>query len=296
MSKQLGAIDIVCNFEFADADTQRPPWSRQFLTQKIGADESNVGAFSVQQFLDKMDAAGIDHAFLIAVKAGSADHRIHFRVGADKVAAVVEKHPDRFSGLIGVDPTEGMRGVRELEYAVKNLGFVGAHLYPHWFELPPDHARFYPAYAKCAELDVPIQMQVGHCLRYSAERPLRSVGRPIALDTIACDFPELKIVGIHIGWPWTEEMISVAYKHPNVYIGSDAYAPKHWPERFVHFVNSWGADKSLFGTDFPVIEPERARREIDQLGLRTGSRAKFLRNNAIQLYNLPLPLAEDEQL
>lgn len=292
VSSEVGAIDVVCNFEFFDAETPRPEWLRRFLSEKIGADIGSSASIDVEGLLAKMDRAGVEHAFLIAVKAGSVEHRIHQRVPAEKVAKIVERYPKRFSGLIGVDPTEGMQGLRELEYAVRNLGFVGAHLYPHWFELPPDHARFYPAYAKCAELGIPIQMQVGHCLRYTDERPLRSVGRPIALDTIACDFPELKLVGIHIGWPWTEEMISVAYKHPNVYIGSDAYAPKHWPESFVHFVDSWGSAKALFGTDYPVIEPERACREIEQLSIRPESRAKFLRNNAIELYHLDLPLAE----
>lgn len=288
-----GAIDVVCNFEFRDADIERPEWSKEFITGKIGADAAMVGSFTPETFIEKMDRAGVDHAFLIAVKAGSTDHRIHRRVAYEKVAEVVARYPDRFSGLAGVDPTEGMRGLRELERAIGDLGFVGAHLYPHWFELPPDHAKFYPIYAKCAELDVPIQMQVGHCLRYSEARPLRSVGRPITLDTIACDFPELKLVGIHIGWPWAEEMISVAYKHPNVYIGSDAYAPAHWPEPFVRFIDSWGQDKVLFGTDFPVIDPERARKEIDELDLRMGSRQKFLRNNAIKLYGLDLPVDED---
>ena len=82
-----------------------------------------------------------------------------------------------------------------MEWGIKELGFVGAHLYPHWFGMEPDHARYYPFYAKCCELDVPIQMQVGHCLRYSVERPLRSVGRPITLDTIACDFPRAEAGG-----------------------------------------------------------------------------------------------------
>ena len=69
-----------------------------------------------------------------------------------------------------------------MEHAVEEFGFVGAHLYPHWFGMEPDDRRLYPFYAKCIELDIPIQMQVGHCLRYSAERPLRSTGRPLALD------------------------------------------------------------------------------------------------------------------
>lgn len=280
------AIDAVCNFQVNDPEVQRPAWSRDFLRSKIGVDPAIVAGLAPEALLEKMDRAGVAHAFLIAVRAGSASHRVSRQVPYGKVAELVGRYPGRFSGLAGIDPTEGMRGVRQLEHAVRELGFVGAHLYPHWFELPPDHAKYYPFYAKCVELDVPIQLQVGHCLRYSAERPLRSVGRPIALDAIACDFPELKLVGIHIGWPWTEEMIAVAYKHPNVYIGSDAYAPKHWPPAFVHFLNTFGQDKVLFGTDFPVIDPERARREIEALGLRPASKRKFLRDNALRLYKL----------
>jgi predicted TIM-barrel fold metal-dependent hydrolase len=238
-----------------------------------------------------MDRAGIEHAFLIAVKAGSSMHKIHRHISYEKVAAMVKKYPKRFSGLAGVDPTEGMKGIRQLEHAIKDLGFVGAHLYPHWFEMAPDHARYYPIYAKCAELGVPIQMQVGHCLRYSEERPLQSVGRPITLDTIACHFPELKLVGIHIGWPWVEEMISVAYKHPNVYIGSDAYAPAYWSPQFIHFIDSWGSKKVIFGTDFPVIDPERARVDIEKLSIREDAKRRFLRDNVIDLYGLDLPRA-----
>ena len=287
----MWAIDAVCNFEFPDPEVERQPWLETFFTDKIGADGAVVGALGPDEFIAKMDRAHIEHAFLIAVKAGSAQHAIHQRIPYEKVAEVVQQHPTRFSGLAGVDPTEGMRGVRELERAVKELGFVGAHLYPHWFEMAPDHARYYPFYAKCVELDIPIQMQVGHCLRYSVDRPLPSVGHPMALDRIACDFPELKLIGIHIGWPWTAEMISVAYKHPNVYIGSDAYAPKHWPAEFVHFLNTFGRDKVLFGTDFPVIDPERARSEIEDLHLRTESQHRFLRQNVIDLYKLDMSQA-----
>jgi predicted TIM-barrel fold metal-dependent hydrolase len=291
MPYAFGAIDAVCNFEFADPEVERPPWLKEFITGKIGADPRVVAGYTVDAFLDKMDRAGIEHAFLIAVKAGSAMQEIHRRVDYEKVAEICRAHPTRFSGLAGVDPTEGMRGIRELEFGVRELGFVGAHLYPHWFEMAPDHARYYPIYSKCCELDVPIQMQVGHCLRYSEKRPLASVGRPITLDTIACHFPELKLVGIHIGWPWTEEMISVAYKHPNVYIGSDAYAPRHWPASFVDFIDSWGARKVIFGTDFPVIDLERAREEIERLEIREESKRRFLRDNIIDLYKLKLPLA-----
>jgi predicted TIM-barrel fold metal-dependent hydrolase len=288
---RLGAIDAVVNYEFADPEHERTGWAKSFIEGKIGAEPDRISGLTVDAFLARMDRAGVEHAFLLAVKAGSALTTLNRRIPYEKVAAVVAAHPDRFSGLAGVDPTEGMRGLWELERAVGELGFKGAHLYPHWFEMAPDHARYYPIYAKCCELDIPIQMQVGHCLRYSAERPLKSVGRPITLDTIACDFPELKLVGIHIGWPWTEEMIAVAYKHPNVYIGTDAYAPKHWETSFVHFMNTFGQDKVIFGTDYPVIDLERARTEFDALGLREAAYRKVLRDNTIKLYGLSLPLS-----
>ncbi len=290
-SRAIGAIDAVVNYEFADPETERKGWAESFIRGKIGAEEGRIKGVTPEAFLAKMDRAGVEHAFLLAVKAGSALTTINRRIPYEKVAEVVRRHPSRFSGIAGVDPTEGMRGLRELERAVKELGFIGAHLYPHWFEMAPDHARYYPIYAKCCELGIPIQMQVGHCLRYSEERPLKSVGRPITLDTIACDFPELKLIGIHIGWPWTEEMIAVAYKHPNVHIGCDAYAPKHWDEKFVRFMNSFGQDKVIFGTDYPVIDLERARTEFEALGLREEAKRKVLRDNAIKLYGLDLPLA-----
>lgn len=225
-------------------------------------------------------------AFIAAAKSGSIGHPVNWHLPYEMVAEVVKKYPTRFKGLAGIDPNESMEGVRKLEYAIRELGFVGAHLYPHWFEMSPTHRKYYPFYAKCAELGVPIQMQVGHCLVYTKTRPLRSVGRPITLDTIACDLPELKIIGIHTGWPWVEEMISVAWKHPNVYIGSDAYGPKYWKPEFVNFINSWGQDKVLFGTDFPIVDFERATREINDLGLRDLSKEKLLWKNAARVYGL----------
>lgn len=279
-------VDAVCNLFTPEIIASRPSWSKEFLSGKIGSQPEHVKGVSLEGHIELMDEAKIERAFLLAPKMGRAGLPQSWQLEPKIVFDAVQKHPNRFSGIIGIDPFTGMRGVRELETMVKEYGFIGAHSYPHWFELPPDHARFYPFYAKCAELDIPIQMQVGHCLRYSNEYPLPSVGKPSTVDTIACHFPELKIIGIHIGWPWTEEMIAVAYKHPNVYIGSDAYAPKYWDPKFVHYINTFGQDKVLFGTDWPVISHLRAKEEIAELNLRPTSELKFMRSNALSLYGL----------
>lgn len=291
VEQRIKAIDIVCNLLTPERIARRG--SGHILYTKSlrpgGVGSAGKQGVTVDELVQRMDDANIDKAFLIAEKTGSKFHGITWNPTYEEIAEAANKYPDRFYTLAGIDPLEGMEGVRNLESAVKDLGFIGAHLYPHWFDMEPDHRKYYPFYTKCIELDIPIQMQVGRCLVYRTDRPpLRSVGRPILLDTIACDLPELKLIGIHTGWPWVEEMISVASKHPNVYIGSDAYAPKYWKPEFIHYINTWGQDKVIFGTDFPVIEHARAMNEVEDLGFNSVPKKKFLRDNAIKVYNLSI--------
>ena len=285
MSEPIQAIDIVVNIWTKEALANRPDRTA-FFRGKMGVDQETFDGISLEQMIARMDAAGIERSFLIAAKVGVKSHPACYHVPYEIVAEAVRQYPNRFSALAGLDPTEGMDGVRALERAVKEHGFIGAHFYPHWYELPPDHAKWYPFYAKCVELDIPVQLQVGQSMVYDASYPRRSVGRPICLDAVACDFPELKLIGIHVGIPWTDEMIAMAYKHRNVFIGSDAHSPKYWPESFVRYIDSYGQDKVMFGTDFPVLQFERTRKEVEALGIRPGPMRKFLRDNALRLYKL----------
>ena len=285
-----GHIDIVCNLYDPVAVRNGQTGIDDGFKKQVRMDRRLWGGVPVSEYLRKMDRAGIERSLLIAVRAGDLKVAGSFELPYDRVYKVCNKYPDRFSGLAGIDPFRGMQGLRDLQHAVNDLGFVGAHLYPHWFGLAPDHAKYYPYYAKCAELDIPIMMQIGHNLVYSRERRLPSVGRPITLDQVAIDFPELTLIGIHLGIPWTDEAISMAWKHPNVYLAGDAYAPKHWPKSFVHYANTYGSHKVMFGTDWPVIDPERAVAEISALGLRPQSHRAMMRDNAFAVFRkLPRP-------
>ncbi len=284
MSEPIQAIDVVVNLWTEDVLALRPAGREAFYKDKMRVTSKTDSGVTLDDMLRRMDRASIERALLIAHRCGPEGPRACWRLPYEMVKRAVRQHPDRFSGLAGIDPTEGMRGVRELEHAVTELGFVGAHGYPHWFELPPDHARWYPFYAKCVELGVPIQLQVGQSMIYAPDYPTESVGRPITLDPVACHFPELKLIGIHVGIPWTDEMIAMAWKHPNVYIGTDAHSPKYLPPQFVRFMDSYGQDKVLFGTDFPILDFERTRQEIEALSLKPQSLAKVLRENALKLY------------
>jgi predicted TIM-barrel fold metal-dependent hydrolase len=281
-----GTIDIVCNlFTPHEVEQGQTGLDDNFKAQ-VRMPEAIRRGVTIDEYLLKMDRAGIERSLLIAVRAGDINKRGGFEIPYERVYGVCQQYPDRFSGLAGLDPFRGMAGLRDLEQAVREYHFVGAHLYPHWCELPPDHAKYYPYYAKCCELDIPIMMQVGHSLVYSRHRRLPSVGRPICLDQVAIDFPELRLIGIHIGIPWTDEMISMCWKHEHVYVGGDAYAPRYWPESFVHYANTYGREKVMFGTDWPVIDPERAVREVEALGLREESRQLLMRDNALGVFKL----------
>ena len=183
------AIDAVVNIWTSEALSHRPDWTDEFFVGKVKGKHDSSG-ISLEKMLEGMDAAGIELAFLVAAKSGRVGLPGCYHMPAEVVSRAVDKYPNRFLGLIGIDPYTGMEGVRALEDAVKNMGFIGAHLYPHWFELAPNHAKYYPFYSKCIELDIPIQMQVGQSLIYSKQQRCRSVGRPIYLDDVACDLPE----------------------------------------------------------------------------------------------------------
>ncbi|MDT7594387.1 MAG: uncharacterized protein QOH45_3918, partial [Pseudonocardiales bacterium] len=205
-------------------------------------------------------------------------------VSNDDVAEFTTAHPDRFAGLASVNLADPMAAVRELRRAVSELGFIGLRVVPWLWELPPDDRLYYPLYAACVELGIPFCTQVGHT------GPLKpsDTGRPVPyLDRVALDFPELVIVGGHIGHPWTNEMIGVVWKHDNVYLDTSAYLPRYYPAELVHFMNTYGKGKVMFGTNWPQLRHDRALAQLDGLGLTDEAREEFLARAAARVFKLP---------
>lgn len=232
----------------------------------------------IELTLAALDAASVSRALLSAW---------HGPQGAlipnDEVAAHVAAHPTRLVGLASVDLHRPMQAVRELRRCVKERGFKGLRMLPWLWGLPPNDRRYYPLYAECVELGVPFCTQVGHT------GPLRTseTGRPIPyLDDVALDFPELVIVAGHIGYPWTEEMIALARKYPNVYIDTSAYTAARYPPELVRYLRGGGRTKVLFGSNFPMILPGRALEGLDALGLDDEAKRLFLGANARRVFRL----------
>lgn len=228
--------------------------------------------------LAAMREAEVDHSLISAWHGPQGP-----LISNDEVAGWVAQAPERLSGVGSVDISRPMEAVREIRRCVRELGFRAIRVLPWLWELPPTHARFYPVYAECCELGVPFCTQVGHT------GPLKpsEYGRPIPyIDQIAIDFPELTIVGGHIGYPWTEEMVAVATKHSNVYIDTSAYKAKRYPAALVDYLRAHGRDKVLFGSNWPMIAPAAALADLEALGLDAATREAFLGGNAARVFGL----------
>ena len=228
--------------------------------------------------LDAIDAAQLTHA-LVSAWWGPGGPLI----SNDEVAAFVAHRPEQLIGVASVNLARPMEAMRELRRAVKKLGMRALRILPWLWNAPPNDRRYYPLYAECIELGIPFCLQVGHTGPMAPSEP----GRPIPyLDQVALDFPELVIVGGHIGHPWTEEMIALAIKYPNVYIDTSAYKPRRYPPALVQYMKNHGKKKVLFGSNFPMIAPADCQAELKDLQLDEETRRCFLYENARRVFRI----------
>ncbi|MFC1944337.1 amidohydrolase family protein [Chloroflexota bacterium] len=245
--------------------------------------EDRYKGFTPEEVIALMDEAGLDKILIAAFQMYSFMRKVPIvAYTTEEIAEVVKTRPDRFAGLYGVNPYKRMQAVRELEVAVKEYGFKGAHIHTYGFGLPIDAPDYYPIYAKCVELGVPVEMQIGH----SAEAMPSDMGRPIRLDNIALYFPELKLVAAHTGWPWCEELVALSWKHPNIYISTSAHAPKYWDKTIVDFINTRGQGKVMWATDWPVVPWKESIEQIEALGLKERAKQLLLHDVAAEVFKL----------
>jgi predicted TIM-barrel fold metal-dependent hydrolase len=239
--------------------------------------ETPTRELPVSVTIGAMDDAGVAKSLISAWIAPR-----NVMISNDEVAGFVAQAPDRLVGVGSVDISRPMAAVREVRRCVEDLGFKGIRVLPWLWEVPPTDRRFYPVYTACCAAGVPFCTQIGHT------GPLMpsEVGRPVYLDQVALDFPELVIVGGHIGYPWTDEAIAVATKHENVYIDTSAYTARRYPVALVEYMRSHGRAKVLFGSNYPMITPAKALDGLDGLGLDDQARALFLGENARRVFAL----------
>jgi len=219
------AIDYLCG-HFTEDNIRRNFFdsSEIEIFEAVGR-LKDLRGYTAAEFLEHLEGLGVGRIVIPTLLTWDYWHQRPIEeTFVDEVASAHEAFPDRIFGLYGVNPRKRMEGVRELEDAIRTKGFLGLHVHPHGFGVPPNHAWYMPYYAKCAELGAVVAVSMGHTLDFMPGE----VGRPMHLDDVALYFPELTIVCGHTGWPWVEEAIALASKHPNVYLGTSGYAPRYW--------------------------------------------------------------------
>jgi predicted TIM-barrel fold metal-dependent hydrolase len=234
--------------------------------------------------VESMDHAGVDRAVMQAEYEPFNESLENLN---ETVSELVSRDPDRFVGFGAVDLSRRpMESVATVERCYHDLGLRGINIQPWASEVLADDEKCYPVYTKCAELGIPVTIHtginhgVGHEMKY---------GRPGPLDQIATDFPDLTIVANHAAWPWTDELVAIAWKHGNVYLELGGVLPHYafaddtgWtPMR--RFADSLLQDRVVFATDWPVLNQAEWLERFDGVGLKDQTRRKLLHDNAQRL-------------
>jgi uncharacterized protein len=239
--------------------------------------------------LASLDEAGITRALVTGFDETSTGGSCF--VSNESVAAIAERHPDRFVPFAGVDVMRGAEGVRDVERWIVERGFRGLSLRPFMIGLPPDHRRYYPFYEKCVELGVPVSIHAS--ANWTTSRP-SELGHPRHFDRVACEFPELRLVLSHGGYPWVLEACLLAWKHPHVYLELAAHRPRYFTapgagwEPLLRFGQTTIQDKVLYGSGAFLLQrpPAELLAEFRALPIRPPVLEKWLWRNAAALLGL----------
>lgn len=281
--KSMGRIvDVTVNFK---------PHTELKLYEVLRISEEAKKPFRAENYIAEMDRHGVAMAGIVANVVQNGVKGKLLATHVDEVYPVLQAHPDRFFGWCGINPLGGMETLRYIERAVTKLGFIGVHVYPHWFGVPINDRTYWPIYAKCCELGVPITLQVG---RQSPRSGGKLVARPSLLEEVAFDFPELKVIGLHIGFPFENETTAAVRSYENVYVIADAFPPSSWSQHFVDFLahRDWGnydgSERVMWGTDWPVQTLGPSIAELRALDIPEKAKIGILGENAIRILGLKL--------
>jgi predicted TIM-barrel fold metal-dependent hydrolase len=262
------AIDAWVNVNMAELG--RPSWLVDVERDYFKRGEDFFRNSSIDEIVAAMDRLGVEKAILTTDAEKPSPHVLSF----------TKAHPDRFALGVQLDPRRLMKATRALEAMVRCEPVVLARITPFYLDLAPDDRVYYPIYAKCIELGLPLTINSG----IPGPPAPAECQNPIHLDRVCLDFPELVLVMAHGADPWWNVAIRLMLKYRNLYLKTSAYAPKYLPPELLHFMNTRGQDKVIFASDHPALSMERALGEARALPLRPGVLAKFSYANAERVF------------
>ena len=247
-------------------------------------DFSKMKAQTLEEIVADLDRHGVVKA---VITGRDCETTYASKSNNPSVIEFVRQYPDRFIGFAGLDPHKGMRAVRELRLAVEEQGLKGAAIDPYLAQIYVNDAKYYPIYAKCCELDIPVVITTGPATL--VPNAVIDHVAPRYIDFVARDFPELKIVVSHGGYPWVNEMIIVAQRNQNVYLELSEYEFFPMSEAYVQAVNTIISDKVLYASAHPFVDFKAALENYAKLPLKPEVREKVMYKNAARLLGLAEP-------
>ncbi|SFO59816.1 MULTISPECIES: amidohydrolase family protein [Actinomadura] len=214
----------------------------------------------------------------------------HPALSNEEIADAAAEHPDVLIPFASIDPAKGRAGARTLRRLIEERGVRGIKFHPSLQGFAPNDRSAYPLLEVAAEHGVPALFHTGQT-GIGAGMPggggIRlGLSNPMLLDDVAVDLPDLTIIMAHPSFPWQDEALAVATHKPNVYIDLSGWSPKYFPPQLVRYANSLLQDKVLFGSDFPVITPDRWREDFAKLEIKPHVRPKILKENAVRVLRL----------
>jgi len=282
----LVAIDVHTHAEISqDGSSSLGP-------ELLGASEKYFKAHGHRQpTIPEMAAYYRERKMAAVVFTVDAEHATgHPRIANEEIAQSCAEYGDVLIPFASVDPWKGRAGAREARRLVAEHGVRGFKFHPSIQGFAPNDPLAYPLYEVIEELGVPALFHTGQTgigagvpggggirLRYS---------NPMLVDDVAVDFPQLRIILAHPSFPWQDEALAVATHKPYVHIDLSGWSPKYFPPQLVQYANSQLSRKVLFGSDFPLITPDRWLADFEQAPFKDEVRPLILKENAARLLGL----------
>jgi len=224
--------------------------------------------------------------FTIDMEAGMGVKRIR----NEEVAEAARANSDIMIPFASIDPHKGKFGAREARQLIEEFGVRGFKFHPPMQDFNPSDRIAYPLYEVIAEYGLPAIFHTGHSGLGSGMRGGGGIrlkyGQPILVDDVAVDFPDMKIVLAHPSWPWTDESLSMAQHKENVFIDLSGWSPKYFPAQIIQYANTQLRTKMLFGSDFPLITPDKWIEAAQMAGFREDVLPLILKDNAARVLGL----------
>jgi predicted TIM-barrel fold metal-dependent hydrolase len=281
----LVAIDVHTHAEIsADGHLSLSPELEAAKAAHFGARDSHPTIPQIAAYYRERRIAAV----VFTVDAETATG--HPPISNEEVADACAEHADVLIPFASIDPRKGRAAVQQARALVADHGVRGFKFHPSLQAFHPNDEVAYPLYEAIQELGVPALFHTGQTgigagvagggrirLKYS---------NPMALDDVAADFPDLTIVAAHPSFPWQDEALAVATHKPNVYIDLSGWSPKYFPPQLVRYANTLLKHKVLFGSDYPVITPDRWLADFEALDIKPEVRPLILKENAARLLGL----------